>query len=459
MMSRTKSTGWATVAAALMVAALAGSYSLMRGRNTERYRTAPVTRGDLLQTVSATGNPNAVVTVQVGTQVSGNIQALYADFNSRVSKGDLIARIDPTLFDARVQQAQAALESARIAVVNAQAQIQARQADILTAKANVAAASANVLKAQAAVVDARSKYERRHAMEDDKIFSKEDIETAKATLDTAEGSLTAAKAQEDAARQGVASAEAQLAVARAGLDSSNSQVKQSIANLMQSQIDLDHTYIRAPVNGTVVARHVDVGQTVAASLQAPTIFEIAEDLAKMQVDTNVSEADIGKVQVGQESSFSVDAYPGRIFHGAVREIRKAPINVQNVITYDVVIGVDNSDLKLFPGMTATVKIVTGRKEGVLKVPNAALRFKPDNAAPATASRRGATATALWTLGPDGKPRRVMVMTGATDGVSTEVTGQDLQQGAPVIVAAVSGSGSAAKKAAPFGGAGNRGPRL
>lgn len=456
-MSRTKSTGWATVTAALVVAAAAGSYTLMRGRNTEHYRTAPVTRGDVLQTVSATGNPNAVVTVQVGTQVSGNVSALYADFNSKVSKGDLIARIDPTLFEARVQQAQAALESARVAVVNAQAQIQARQADILTAKANLAAAQANVVKAQAAVTDAQSKYERRKAMEADKIFSKEDIETAKATWETGVGGLNAAKAQEDAARQGVASAEAQLAVAKAGLESANAQVKQSVANLAQSQIDLDHTYIRAPVNGTVVARHVDVGQTVAASLQAPTIFEIAEDLTKMQVDTNVSEADIGKVQVGQDASFSVDAYPGRTFHGAVREIRKAPINVQNVITYDVVIGVDNADLKLFPGMTATVKIVTGRREGVLKVPNAALRFKPGNA-PAAASRRGTAASAIWVVDAKGKPERVTVTPGATDGLSTEVNGSGLEEGTPVIVAAVNGTAAAAKKATPFGG-GGRGPRI
>ncbi|MGJ5814788.1 efflux RND transporter periplasmic adaptor subunit [Paludibaculum fermentans] len=457
-MSRTKSTGWATVAAALVIAAAAGSYSLMRGRNTEHYRTTAIARGDLLQTVSATGNPNAVVTVQVGTQVSGNIQSLYADFNSKVTKGELIARIDPTLFEARVQQAQATLDASKVAVVNAQAQIQARQADILTAKANLAAAAANVLKAQAAVIDSRSKYERRHAMEDDKLFSKEEIETAKATYDTAVGSLTAAKAQEDAARQGIASAESQLAVARAGLDSATAQVRQSVANLAQSQVDLDHTYIRAPVNGTVVARQVDVGQTVAASLQAPIIFLIAEDLTKMQVDTNVSEADIGKVQVGQESTFSVDAYPGRTFHGAVREIRKAPINVQNVITYDVVIGVNNEDLKLFPGMTATVKIVTGRREGVLRVPNAALRFRPDSAAPAVASRRGPNATAVWTLGAEGKPQREAVATGVTDGTFTEVTGKDLAEGMRVIVAATGSAGSASKTSAPFGG-GNRGPRI
>lgn len=456
-MSRTKSTGWATVAATLVIAAAAGSYTFMRGRNTEHYRTAPITRGDVLQTVSATGNPNAVVTVQVGTQVSGNVSALYADFNSRVAKGDLIARIDPTLFEARVQQAQASVESARVAVLNAQAQIQARQADILTAKANLAAAQANVLKAQTAVIDSQSKYERRKAMEADKIFSKEDIETAKSTWDTAVGGLNAAKAQEDAARQGIASAEAQLDVAKAGLQSANAQVKQSLANLAQSQIDLDHTYIRAPVNGTVVARHVDVGQTVAASLQAPTIFEIAEDLTKMQVDTNVSEADIGKVQVGQEASFSVDAYPGRTFHGAVREIRKAPINVQNVITYDVVVGVDNTDMKLFPGMTATVKIVTGRREGVLKVPNAALRFKPDTAPAPASSRRGAPASAVWVLDAKGKPERLAVTPGPTDGISTEVSGGHIQEGAPVIVAVVNGSASAAKKAAPFGG--GRGPRI
>ncbi len=428
---------WISGLGVLAAVAVAGSWSLIHGHNTEQFRTVRASRGDLLLTVAATGNPNAVVTVQVGSQVSGNILELDADFNSHVTKGQVVARIDPALFEARVQQASAVLDASKSAVVNTQAQINEKQAGVASAKANLAAAEAAILRCRAELQDAKYKWERRAALSNDVIISREDLDTAKANYDAAQGNLKAAEAQADAARQAIIAAEAQLEVARTQFASATAQVKQNEAALTSAQTDLDHTYIRAPVDGVVVDRKVDVGQTVAASLQAPTLFQIAQDLAKMQVDTNVSEADVGKVMPGQDATFTVDAYPGRTFHGSVREIRKAPINVQNVITYDVVIAVDNPDLKLFPGMTATVRIITGRLAGVLKVPNAALRFRPPDAVD-----RRLNTPAVWSLDTNGKPRRVDVTAGASDGVSTEILSGDLKQGDPVVIASTASSKSA-----------------
>ncbi len=451
-----KSTGrWAAAAAAALFVVAAGSWSLIHGHANTHYRTAAASRGDLLLTVSATGNPNAVVTVQVGSQVSGNIMELDADFNSRVTHGQIVARIDPTLFQARVNQAEAALEAARISVSNAQAQIEQRKAELAEAQANLASASAGILRANAALLDAQLKYERRQTLYAGALIAKEDLETAKATLDTAAGNLDAAKAQETAARQAIVAAQAQLNVAQTMLATAQADVRQAGAALIQARTDLDHTFIRAPVDGVVVARNVNVGQTVAASLQAPNLFDIAQDLTKMQVDTNVSEADVGKVSVGQTATFTVDAYPGRTFRGTVREIRKAPINVQNVVTYDVVVAVDNPELMLFPGMTATVRILTGRREDVLRVPNAALRFRPDSVRTETAPARTRRnpRESVWILAANGQPAEVPVTTGATDGTFTEIASGDLKPGDFVILSAA--GASAPKAAGNYGG----GPRF
>lgn len=462
-MSPKKSIRWTLVLGTVVLAGGVGSWMLLHGHSGQAYRTIPAAKGDLLLTVAATGAPNAVVTVQVGSQVSGNVLALYADFNSKVTKGQLIARIDPEIFEARVRQANASVDAARVAVANAQAQIQARQAEVAAAKANLAASQANVMRAQASVKDAKYKYDRRMALSKDLILSAEDLETAQATYDTSMGNLDAAKAQVNASDESVRAAEAQVVVAKALVDAAQAQVRQSQANLAQAQTDLDHTYIHAPVDGTVIARHVDVGQTVAASLQAPTLFEIAQDLTKMQVDTNVSEADVGKVEVGQAAMFSVDAYPGRVFHGSVREVRKAPLNIQNVITYDVVVAVDNTDLSLYPGMTASVKIVTGRRDGVLRVSNAALRFTPlgkDTAAPGRAGGQRGVAQAVYVLSPDGGVRAVAVSIGATDGTWSEVTGGGLKAGDSVVVAQLAASDQSSSASSVLtprsGGAGPRG---
>jgi len=452
------------VAGAAVVAVGLGTWAVVGGQAGIQYRTATVEHGDINVAVSATGNPNAVVTVQVGTQVSGVILALFADFNTKVTKGELIARIDPAPFQAKVDQAQANLDASRAAVANSQAVIQQAMAGIQAANSSLAAAQANVVKGEAVAEDAKVKVDRRVIMVKQGADSKEDLETAQTTYQSAVADNSALVAQQHAAEDSVKVAQAQLKVANSLLAASQAQVKQFTAALQSTQLDLDHTKIAAPVDGVVVSRNVDVGQTVAASLAAPTLFLIAQDLTKMQVDTNVSEADVGRVRVNQPATFTVDAYPGQVFTGAVTSIRKAPINVANVITYDAVIGVANPDLKLFPGMTANVKIMVNQRLNVLKVPNAALRYHPASepavaAAGKTIRKGAAPEKAVWVMDADNKEQRVVVTTGESDGAFTEVTQGSLKDGDRVIVAAVAKTAPASggSPGAQTGGKGGRGP--
>ena len=451
------------VAATAVVGVGLGTWAVLGREAGIQYRTATVEHGDINVTISATGNPNAVVTVQVGTQVSGVVVALFADFNSKVTKGQLIARIDPAPFQAKVDQAQANLDAAQASVANAQAVIQQAMAGIQAANSSLAAAQANVLKAEAVAEDDKVKVDRRVIMVKQGADAKEDLETAQTTYKSAMADHDALVAQQHASEDSVKVAQAQLNVANSLLTANQAQVKQFTAALQSTQLDLDHTKITAPVDGVVVSRNVDVGQTVAASLAAPTLFLIAQDLTKMQVDTNVSEADVGRVGVNQPATFTVDAYPGQVFTGNVTSIRKAPINVQNVITYDAVIGVANLDLKLFPGMTANVKILVNQRPNVLRVSNAALRYHPaSETAPAAGKnvRKGAAAEkAVWILDADNKPQRVVVSTGETDGTYTEVTQGALKDGDRVIVAALAKTASAASGSpgSQTGGKGGRGP--
>ena len=446
--------------------AVVGAWELLKGQGGLQYRTAAVERGEVDYAISATGSPNAVVTVQVGSQVSGNIMALYADFNSKVTKGQLIARIDPAPFQAKVDQARANVDAAQANVFNAQANTQKALASVQAANASLANAKAAVTKAQVAAQDAKTKAGRRVTLAQEGILSKEDMETAQETANAADADVQAEQAQVNAAAENVKVAQAEAEAAKTQTTATQAQVKQAQSSLQAAEIDLNNTYIKAPVDGVVVARNVDVGQTVAASLSAPTLFLIAQDLTKMQVDTNVSEADVGRVKVGQAATFTVDAYPGRAFKGSVTSIRQAPINVQNVITYDVVIGVSNPDLKLFPGMTANVKIMVDQRTDVLKVPNAALRFRPAvaQASPAATGGKGgrkpgaAPMQAVWVLNAENKPEQVRVKTGETDGTFTEIT-DGLKEGDRVIVAAMSKQGAPAGGSAfaqPSGG-GRRGP--
>ena len=300
---------WWLAASLVVLLAIAAAY-YFRGSAQPAYLTTAIDRGDIEAAITATGNVNAVKTVQVGSQVSGNILALYADFNTKVKAGQLVARIDPAIFQARVDQTRAAQDSAKAAVVSARASIVKAASDIAGAEANVASQKANLVHAQSAVADAKLKNDRRIEMVKQGLIAQEEADTYQATYDQAVASLDAAQSAVTAAQSSVASAQAQKDVTQTQLDQAQSQVKQTTATLQQAQLDLAHTQIVAPVDGTVISRNMDVGQTVAASFQAPTIFQIAQDLTKMQVDTNVDESDVGPIRVGQSANFTVDAYPG-----------------------------------------------------------------------------------------------------------------------------------------------------
>jgi HlyD family secretion protein len=365
------------VVVAVLVGGAVWGYLYAQGRgNVQKYRLVRVERGPLTAAVSATGNLNAVITVQVGSQVSGQIKELLVDFNSIVKKSQVIARIDQDIFLAKVNQAKADLESARATVLNQEAQIERARADVGNAQAALVEAKAQTAKAQVAVVDAKRDFERKTELFARKLIARSDLDSSQAAHDSAIAQVESAKAREQALAAAIQSATAQLRVVQAMLVSARAQVDQKTAALRQSQVDLDHTTILAPVDGVVVSRQVDVGQTVAASLQAPVLFTIAQDLTKMQVETSVDEADIGRLKLDDRANFTVDAFPGETFTGTVTQIRKAPQVVQNVVTYTVIVGLENPSGKLMPGMTANVKLVVAQKASALKVPNAALRFRP-----------------------------------------------------------------------------------
>src|SRR5215831_5749386 len=307
----------------------------MRSKNPVQYYTAKVENGEIKQVVEATGTINAVITVQVGSQVSGAISKLYVDFNSHVKKGQVIAQIDPALFDGALSQA---------------------KADLGNAKANLAVAVANTAKAKANDLQAKTDYDRNLGLARQGVISQQALDVARANAESGAAQVSAALATEEQAR---------------------AQVLQKEAAVQVAQTNRDYTTIHAPIDGTVVARNVDVGQTVAASLQAPTLFTIAQDLTKMQVYAKTDESDVGQIRPGQKVSFKVDAYPRDTFTGTVSQVRMNSTVVQNVVTYDTIIDFDNPELKLFPGMTAYVTIPVATATNVTKVPNGALRYKPD----------------------------------------------------------------------------------
>lgn len=364
------------------------------------YQTATITRGPITQAVTATGTLNPVVNVQVGSQVSGNIAKLFVDFNSQVKAGQVVAQIDPALFQATVTQAEGDLANAQAALELAK--VNAKRTQDLFAK---------------------------------KTSSEADVDQAIANLHQAEA---------------------------------NVKIKQGA--LDKAKADLDHCTITSPIDGVVISRSVDVGQTVAASLQAPVIFAIANDLTKMQIDANVAEADVGVVKVDQNVDFTVDAFPLQTFQGKVVQVRNAPITVQNVVTYDTVIGVSNPDLKLKPGMTANVSIIVAHKDDVLQIKNAALRYRPPDATPVetkrtTTSRPGRPGGGRSSAGQEGRaertvyvlpsgasrPQPVQVKTGISDGITTEVI-EGLKEGDRVVTADLTSTATAPSPPAnPFSG--------
>jgi HlyD family secretion protein len=428
---------WLIVVCVVVAAGLLIALGLNRSTPAQHF-TAKAERGAINDVVEATGTINAVITVQVGSQVSGTIAKLNVDFNSRVHKGDVVALIDPALFKGALLQATADLENA---------------------KANLVAAKANLEKAKAGLVQTKADYDRAVALTKGGVLSQQQLDLAKANYDSANAAV-------DGAAANVTQAEA--------------QVSQKAATVAVAQTNLDYTVIRSPIDGTVVARNVDVGQTVAASLQAPTIFTIAQDLKKMWVYAKTDESDVGNIKLGKLVSFKVDAFPKDTFHGMVSQVRMNATTVQSVVTYDTIIEFANPELKLFPGMTAYVTIPVATVENVLKVPNTALRYKPSMAAQEilaiykqygidsgehlqageitavsnAGAQPGAATTNLprapkadtavvWKLRPDNTMEPVKVSLGITDHAFTEVTAVlkgELKEGQDLVIRSVVAKG-------------------
>ncbi len=473
---------WLYLLGALVLAA--GGYQMLRpvDAGADTWITAAVERDDIRTTIAATGTLQAVLTVQVGSQVTGRIQSLHADFNSIVKQGQVIARIDPATYEAALVRAKADLEDAA--------------AGVATAQAALANQEANREAARAVEQDAQRVNDRNVELARQEVVSQRDLEAGTAALDEAKARLDQAGAQ--------------VSSARAAVDQARAQVKQAQATVRLAEVNLGYTVIRSPVDGVVVSRNVDVGQTVSASLQAPTLFVIANDLTRMQVVANVDEADIGAVGPDSTVTFTVDAFPGDNFHGTIDQIRLNPIVTQNVVTYSVIVNVPNPDLKLRPGMTANTIFTVAEAEDALRLPNAALRFwptsvprereremiadarrkntgtrepavdrgqggsgppspAPSNGVPHEAeptspiesvegvlrfARSGRTRwhqRVIWVEGDDGEPEPRVVHIGITDGTASQIRDGDLEEGTSVIVGATNFSAATSRPNNPFGG--------
>ncbi len=510
--------------AALVILALAAFYFWGGQSSAAQYMTAKIERGSLRNTVTATGTLQAVTTVQVGSQASGTISALMVDFNSPVKTGQVIAQLDPSVPRAQVDQARANLDQARASLQQARAGVTQSRAGVTDAQAKAVAATSTVQNNQAGVLSAQANVAVLKAQLDDAasylrqqeslvqagVIARRDLEVAQTSYKAAEAKYKQAQAQvsqamlseQSSANSGVAQSQAQIQQSQAQVQQSQAQVQQAQAQVQQAEaalrlaeVNLAHTTITSPIDGIVVSRNVDVGQTVAASLSAPTLFTIARDLTQMQAIANIDQADIGLVEQARSVRFSVDAFPGKDFDGKIEQLRLNPQNVQNVVTYNVVIDVSNPEQKLKPGMTANLTITIDERNNVLKVPNAALRFNPPgstgqskggsgqsalppadagarstavpaagqqgsgsgrNFAPASAPVLEGQTRLVWVLGQDGTPQSRRIKVGLTDGVSTEVVEGSLQEGEMVITGqTIANSGatpSNANSAPGFGGA-------
>lgn len=533
---------------AVALACAAGFWMWGGGASAAEYMTAKVERGNLRNTVTATGTLQAVTTVEVGSQASGTVSALYADFNSVVKKGQIVAQLDPSTTQAQVQQAQAnlaqaqaGLQQAQAGLVQARAGVTQSRAGVTDARAKasaagstsqnqqagVASAEANVAVMKAQLDDAASFVRQEESLLKSGVISQREYDTAQTSLKTAQARYNQAAAQlrqatlaeQSASGAGQAQAGAQIEQAQSQVEQSRAQVQQAeaqvqnaraqvqqaAASLQLAKVNLGHTTITSPIDGIVVSRDVSVGQTVAASLSAPKLFTIAQDLTQMQVIANIDQADIGLVEQAKGVKFNVDAFPAVEFTGEIKQMRLNPVSAQNVVTYNVVIDVANPEQKLKPGMTANLTITIDERNDVIKVPNSALRFMPQvadgqrsgnsNRAAGQSARRGQSQTdannatggkgdagsaqqggggnfapsnapvlagqtrRVWVMGADGKPQPRRIKVGLTDGASTEVLEGDLKEGDVVITGqTISGSSTSRTQTAPgFGGGATRTP--
>ncbi len=433
-----------------------------------QYKTARVVQGHIAVVVSATGTLTPVTTVEVGSQLTGKIQSLFADFNSTVQQGQVIAQLNPATFEAQVAEATAQLESARATVESSRAALESAKASWKSSRANVLNAQANVEKTRIALIESDRAFERAAELASRNLIARGEMETTRASRESAEALLRSARAQYEAAGADAEAKESEVRASEAQLRSAEARVRQALATLELANANLGYTTIIAPISGIVVSRNVDVGQTVSASLRAPTLFTIAEDLSKVQAIAKVDEADIGKVRQGQKAVFTVEAYPDRRFKGILSQVRLNPITVEQVVTYDVVIDVPNPDLTLRPGMTAAISIIVKRKENALLVPHAALRVRlPAEEETKERPARGASASppsndpksrpgrseegretprsGVWLLSPDGRPERVWVKLGLSDEKFAEVLSGEVREGQEVIVGVASDAKAASTR--------------
>ena len=349
------------------------------GTPAKKFQTAKIERGSITESVSASGRLNPVVTVEVGSEISGQVSELLVDFNSEVKSGQVIARIDPERFEAEVLKSTAEVSVAKAVVATKRAAVDQALANLANAKAVLTALKADVEKSGVFRSDLKLDYDRKTKLLERGVVAVSQVDKSKAAWASSVAQEKASKAQVLAQQSAVAARDAQLSMARAEVKQARASVEQKKATLNITKVELKNTYIRSPVDGVVIGKDIDIGQTVAASFQAPTLFTIARDLRKMQVETSIDEADIGQITSGQIASFTVDSFPSRTFIGTVNQVRKKSQEIQNVITYTVVIDTNNNDLRLLPGMTANVEIKVSDRKDILKIPGAALRFTPSGA--------------------------------------------------------------------------------
>lgn len=469
----------------VVAAAVAVGMRVRGGTNEPEYFTQTVSEGSMQKTINATGVVQTVVTVPVGSQVSGQVQELFADFNSVVKRGQLLAKLDPRNLEAAVANSRASLAAA-------QARVRSAEAERRTHAANLSSSKANLTGARVTRDNAKLQLDRASQLNSRGLQAKNDLDTAQANYDSAVARYEQAAASLEQVEAQSASTEAQIAQAKAGL-------QQAEADLDRTQVNLEYANIFSPVDGVVISRDVDVGQTIAASMSAPTLFSIATDLSQMQVKASVDEADIGSISEDAKVTFTVDSYPNTIFTGKIAEIRLNPQTVQNVVTYSVIISIDNKELRLKPGMTASIKITVAEREKAVRVPNAALRYHLPGTPPPTfadklasedpskaIARAGAGVSlpqapgqkwnpveklrfatldrnpqhegAVFILGPDKKPVEKKLVLGITDGAMTEVISGELKANDEVIVGDGTQVDSQTQVNIQRGGPGQRGQR-
>jgi HlyD family secretion protein len=423
----------------------------------QAYRLGTVDRGSITASVRATGTLNPVTTVLVGSQLSGQVVEILADYNTPVKQGQMVARLYSEQIKSRRDAALADLAQARADRDTKGAQIDKARSSLQRAEAQAADLAAQRDRAQAQLAEAQRNLERQNELTTRAVGTQTALEQARTQLDIQKANLASAEAQIASNRAETEGLKADLALAEANLKSADAVILQRQAKLRDIEIDLSRTEIKSPVDGVVIKRDIELGQTVAASLSAPTLFTIAQDLREIDIYANIDEADVGRLKEGQKVTFTVNAYPNRTFEGLVRMVRLSAQTVQNVVTYTAVIGVRNRDQALLPGMTANLQIVTDEREDVLRIPNAALRFRPAVSTVAAEPRAGASNGQaprrrprqqeeqagtdegsfgrIYRLGPDGNPQPVPVRLGATDGAYTEILRGDLQEGTAIVVGA------------------------